>query len=101
MPLSRQTRYIVALESVGYGRAPNSRSGRYYEMTYQGGATGIYRGDHKILIGSNGALRMTRGSHANSIVVNPTLAEQLLARVPESVREARKLFPESLILFKT
>lgn len=98
MPLKLQQRLIVALEDIDYKRVINPRSGRYYEMTYQGDRSGLYKGDHKLLVGSNGALRLTRGSIADSIPVNASLITKLLENVPKDRREARKNFPNSIIL---
>lgn len=106
MPLTLKTRYIVALESIGYMHQRNPRGGRYYEMVFNpellklaSPQTGIYRGDHKLLIGSSGACRVTTTSIAKSIPVSEILTKPLLELVQYgTMTEARKAFPGSAYL---
>ena len=95
MPLTLQKRYIIALENAGYRRHVNPRGSRYYEMTYQGEGTGLYKREHRILVGSAGALRMTRDSITDSHEVSDALREAMLEAVPNDIREAKKLYPNS------
>jgi hypothetical protein len=98
MPLTLKQRYIIALENAGYRRHQNPRGGKYFEMTYQGeaGGTGLYKGEHRILVGDAGGLRVTRGSVADSTPVDDSLKETMLAAVPDDLRQAKRDYPNSV-----
>lgn len=90
MKANRKDKLVAALGARGYVPHQNSLSSRYAEFTPGPRARLLLKSsDHRVLVGSLGALRWTTGTIADSHTFDPRTVDHLI-RCGESVLKEKK-----------